>query len=135
MTATTRPLNPTMTFLGVLLAVFGLAFAVLAAALPEWLLRLYTLIATEGVVPDVGPTARLATGIYGGLMVGWGVMIAAFGRGQSARRATLVGALSWFVVDGTCSALTGFAWNVASNALFLLPFVLLLPTARSSRKA
>lgn len=127
------PRHRTLAFIGSLTAVLGLAFAVLAVAMPDLLAQLYALIATSGTIADAGPTARLATGIYGGLMVGWGLTLALLGRGQSLASATLLGALGWFVVDSTSSIIVGFAWNALSNAVFLLPFLALVPALRTRR--
>lgn len=124
--------HPTLVVNGTLLAVLGLAFALIAVAFPNLLAKLYALIATGDTVADAGPSSRLATGIYGGLMFGWGVMLAMLGRGSSIARATVLGALAWFVVDSTSSILVGFAWNAASNALFLAPFVVMLPSLRGA---
>lgn len=104
-----------------MLTLSGLGFALLAVAAPDLLATLYRL-AGPGTVTEVGPAARLGAGIYGGLLVGWGLHFWMAARGASVCRAGSVGLLAWFLVDSLASVATGYPWNAASNALFLLMF-------------
>ncbi len=127
--------HPTLFVGGTLLASLGLAFAIAAVVAPDFLLTLYRLAAAPSTHVDLGSSARFATGIYGGLMVGWGVMLVALARGQDVLRSAALGVLAWWVVDSAASIATGFPWNVASNALFLVPFLPVLASLLPRRPA
>ena len=126
-----RPRHRTLVLTGAAIAAFGLGFCVVAVALPDLLVRLYALAASGGTVPDAGASSRFGAALCGALMLGWGVMMVMLGRGSSLPRAAVASALAWFVADSTCSALTGFPWNAASNLLFLAPFLSMLPALAS----
>lgn len=65
------------------------------------------------------PTERWFAAIAGGLMTGWGVMLAALGRDRYVNEALLLGGVAWFVVDGAGSVLAGAPLNVIGNVPFL----------------
>lgn len=102
---------------GAVLGATGLAFS-LALAVDGVLESLYRLVGSVAAGP-LGPEARLGVAIYGGLMVGWGVMIYLLGRGASAPRAAAVGIVAWWVVDSAGSIAVGFPLNVLLNTAFL----------------
>jgi hypothetical protein len=74
------------------------------------------------------PTERWFSAIAGGLMVGWGAMLAVIGRGRTVPSALLIGGVAWFVVDGAGSVLAGAPLNVIWNLPFL---ALIVWTARA----
>ncbi|MFO0744219.1 MAG: hypothetical protein U1F43_00905 [Myxococcota bacterium] len=110
-----------LVFGGSATAVLGAGFAVAAVALPGALEALYRL-AGPAADPSVGGAARLATGIYGGLMAGWGVTLALLGREVPVARAAGLGLVTWWAVDSAASIATGFPWNAVSNTAFLALF-------------
>lgn len=65
------------------------------------------------------PMERWFAAIAGGLMVGWGTMLVAHGRGRSVSEALLLGGVAWFVFDSTGSVLAGAPLNVIGNLPFL----------------
>ncbi len=132
MTSTHR--HPSLVVGGTLLAVLGLGFAVAAVVAPDLLLSLYRLVAAPETGVDLGSSARFATGIYGGLMVGWGIMLVALGRGHDVPRAAAFGVLGWWLVDSAAPIATGYPWNVIPNALFLVPFLPVLRTLITQRQ-
>jgi len=111
---------------GGITGVLGLGFAAAAVVAPDLLLDLYRLVAAPGTSVDLGASARLATGIYGGLMAGWGALMFGLGRVVDVPRAAATGILTWYVVDSAASIATGFPWNALSNAAFLVPSLPLL---------
>ena len=96
------------------------------------------LLASMGGEP-VAMTAplRFAVGLMGAVTLGWGcAMLAAFRaaamlgeRAAPVWRGLAAGMVGWFAIDSALSVATGFALNAASNAVFLLAF--LLPLART----
>jgi len=111
-----------LTPLAILLAVLGVAFAVLAVAFPSVLDVVYkTLGPSEHI--SLGADGRVGAGIYGGFMAGWGVQMTLFARGVGFGRASALGLIAWWVVDSTTSILTGYPYNALSNTLCLLVFV------------
>lgn len=102
-------------------AVFGVAFAGVAVLAPGALESLYRLLG-PGTPTEVGPAAQLATGIYGGLMAGWGTSFYLVGRGVSFGKAGAIGLATWYVVDSAASIAVGYPLNAVSNLAFLLPF-------------
>ncbi len=110
--------------------VSGIAVTALAL-IPGASEPLFALVAAPGTDASINPAATLCAGIVGALMAGWGVSMLSLSRRLDSLDAAVVGsaftrgALTWFVLDGTVSVATGFAWNVVGNVGFLV--VLLLP--------
>ncbi len=111
---------------------FGLLMA--AAAVPalqgptEFLLDLIFFPVDRGQTMDTG-TARLLSGITGGLMTGLGVMLWIVAtelcprEPALGRRLIFLGIGSWYVVDSSMSVAAGAPLNVLLNTGFLLIFV------------
>jgi len=86
------------------------------------------------------PAARLATGVSGALTAGWGVMAyclrpeegAPAAADRRAGRALATALVTWFLVDGAASVLTGGALNVIGNVTFLI--ALLPPSVAMARR-
>ena len=71
------------------------------------------------------PLARLMTAITGGVIAGWGVMLALLSGAvwradpEGVRRAALWGFGAWFVIDSAGSVAVGAPANVLPNLAFL----------------
>lgn len=65
------------------------------------------------------PLTQLFAAVAGGVMVGWGSMLVALGRGASLAGALLAGGGAWFVVDGAGSVAAGAPLNIVGNLAFL----------------
>ncbi len=74
-------------------------------------------------------TTRFLSALTGGFLVGWALMIVGLRQWvfdlapEGVRRALLVGACSWFVVDSSGSIASGTPWNAFFNVLVLLAIV------------
>ena len=72
------------------------------------------------------PTTRFLSALAGGFLLGWGVMIWCLQAWvydlapEGVRRSVLIGALSWFVLDGAGSIASGAPSNLFFNTVFLL---------------
>jgi len=84
-----------------------------------------------------GPPGRLGLGIAGAIMAGWGVMLAILARSIGSLSPSVLGAavaagtLTWFLLDGIVSIVTGAALNLVGNTVFL---VLLVAPALALRR-
>lgn len=82
----------------------------------------------DGAQSVAAPETRLATGIAGALLTGWGWTLLAISRHALARdgahgwawRAMMGGLLCWFVLDGIASLAAGAGGNVLGNLAFLV---------------
>lgn len=74
-------------------------------------------------------TTRFLSALTGGFLVGWALMIVGLRQWvfdlapEGVRRALLVGACSWFIVDSSGSIASGTPWNAFFNVLVLLAIV------------
>ena len=90
----------------------------------------------DGTQTVDAPETRLLSGILGGIMAGWGVLlwlvsVRLYPRDPDlARTLILTSICVWFVVDGIGSTLAGAPLNVVFNVGFLALFVVPLWTAR-----
>ncbi len=115
---------------GLFLILSGLAFVVLALALPDVLAAFYRLVAAPGTVTTMDASTRLGAGLFGALTFGWGVTLYQLAHGASLVRGMTAGMLAWFVVDSSASILLGYGWNTLSNAGFVVVLSLLLRSGR-----
>ncbi len=122
--------------------VTGLALALSAIPalnLPVRLLTDLLVWPLDGAETLVASETRLALGIGGGVMAGWGLMIwqlagAPLARSPETVRAIIrSSALTWFLVDSAASVAAGAALNVVPNLVFLALF--LLPMRRAGAPA
>lgn len=99
-------------------------------AVLAWIMDLVFWPLDGGAETAIAANAKLATGIAGAVLTGWGAMLWFMARdGFPTRqpwvwRAALVGVLAWFVLDGIVSVSVGAGLNVIGNLVFL---ALLLP--------
>lgn len=91
-------------------------------------LAFWPLDGTPGTLDNVH---LLVAAVAGGLMTGWGVFMLALSKACDLSKALLLGALTWFVVDSTGSAIAGAPMNGVFNLGFL---ALLLWPVLASRK-
>ncbi len=120
-------MSPTRyTILASVFILFGLAIAAGSTPLlaaPLNLMADLIILPFDGA-PDLSETPiRLFAAITGGLMAGWGVMIALLGRGAELNAALFWGGVSWFIVDSSGSIASGAAFNVIPNLAFLALFL------------
>lgn len=95
----------------------------------------------DGAESASAPETRLAAGIAGGLLAGWGWTLLAVLRRSIAQegaegwawRAVLGGLLIWFALDSAASLAAGAAANVVGNLVFLA--LLGVPLALMRRSA
>jgi hypothetical protein len=117
----------------VAVAAFGLVLMGAAFASTDGAARAL-LTVLGGVAPAMDAALRFAIGLMGAVTFGWGLTMLAVASASDrldpaaarlvwTRIAWALGA--WYVVDGAISAATGFGWNVASNTLLALTFVLI----------
>ncbi|MBX9796246.1 hypothetical protein [Sphingomonas sp.] len=110
---------------------FGLVMAGAALPATEWPARLLLEWQNGGPLA-IDRAARIAFGVLGGVMCGWGVtLFAAFqaaeriaGDARGIWRWLLASILFWFAVDSTLSVATGFALNAVMNVGFLVALAL-----------
>lgn len=87
------------------------------------------------------PETRLLSGILGGVMAGWGVLLWTVStrlyprEPDLARTLTLTSIWVWFVVDGIGSTVAGAPLNVLLNVGFLALFVVPLWSSRKQTAA
>jgi hypothetical protein len=120
----------------------GIGFTLAAHPATEWpLLALadITFWPYDGAQSLAAPETRLAYGVGGGVMAGWGVMIwllvdRVWPRDpQTVRLLILAGIVTWFVLDSAASFAAGAPWNVLVNVGFLAIFLLPLTLGGNSR--
>lgn len=140
------PVNTAITWLktasAILLIAFGLMFAFAAwppaAGLATYLLDML-FWPVDGAQSLASPETRLILAIAGGITVGWGVLIWLVAdklmpvNPELARSILLRSLLAWFVIDSTCSWLSGGVLNIPVNVVFLAAF--LWPLVRISSAA
>jgi len=106
--------------------VVGALMVLVTAAVPGAMLALAAIVFPSA--PDaavLSPYARLAVGIAGGLLAGWGMtfdQLAAAAQaidGAAVRRAGLRGVWTWFILDSFGSVAAGGHFNVIGNLVFL----------------
>ncbi|MDM7985429.1 MAG: hypothetical protein QUV02_13385 [Maricaulis sp.] len=122
--------------------------------LPAWTLIISGLLTALAVLPPLRPVLvtfgdwafwpldgtpgtldsvhLLVAAVAGGLMTGWGVFMLALSKDCDLSKALLLGALTWFVVDSSGSAIAGAPMNGVFNLGFL---ALMLWPVLASRKA
>ena len=109
------------------------ALAVLPALRPVLVtfgdLAFWPLDGTPGTLDNVH---LLVAAVAGGLMTGWGVFMLALSKDCDLSKALLLGALTWYVVDSSGSAIVGAPMNGVFNLGFL---ALMLWPVLASRKA
>ncbi len=79
--------------------------------------------------PDFDPMLRFTGGVLGAVLIGWAVTIfalidAARAAGAPAWRGLTAAMAIWFTIDSTISVLSGAAFNVVPNALFMGTFLI-----------
>jgi len=129
-------------FAAILVVLTGVMFAFAAYPPTAWpLLALadLTFWPFDGAQSLAAPETRLAYGVGGGVMAGWGVMIwllvdRVWPRDpQTARLLILTGLIAWFVIDSAASVAADAPWNVLVNVGFLLIFLLPLTVGGKRR--
>lgn len=113
-------------------ALFGVLLMGGAFAATEGPVRMFYEIQGGRALGEFDPVLRYATALMGAVTLGWSLTLMAAFRaahelGARARGVwwALTAAIEvWFVVDSALSVATGFALNVASNALFVALFLI-----------
>lgn len=114
----------------------GLA-ALPAAAAPMQILVDLIFWPVDGAPGSWGPEARFASGVGGGVMAGWGVMLwltatRLYSREPELARTLILTSVGvWFVVDSLASIAAGAPLNAVLNVSFLLIFF--IPLWRPAR--
>lgn len=115
---------------GLVTELFGVATA-LAALVPGALDPVVELLYLPPAEVSLDRYGRLLGGMVGGLMAGWGAIMVMLARSleeltpAAVARALLVGAGTWFCLDGLASVVNGAYLNLVTNSAFLA--VLALP--------
>lgn len=116
---------------GLITELFGVVIA-LAALVPGALDPVVELLYLPPAEVSLDRYGRLLGGMVGGLMAGWGAIMVMLARSldeltpAAVGRALLVGAGTWFCLDGLASVVNGAYLNLATNSAFLA--VLALPS-------
>lgn len=80
----------------------------------------------DGATTYASPDTRFLSGLTGGFLLGWGVMIWCLSiwvydkAPEAVRRSVLIGVIAWFILDSTGSVASGNASNVFFNSIVLL---------------
>jgi hypothetical protein len=80
----------------------------------------------DGVQTYISPELRFLSGLTGGFLLGWGVMIWCLSvwvydtAPEAVRKSVLTGILAWFALDSAGSIMSGTASNVVFNIFVLL---------------
>ena len=80
----------------------------------------------DGMTTYASPDTRFLSALTGGFLMGWGAMIWCLSvwvydkAPEEVRKAVLIGALSWFILDSTGSITSGNPSNALFNVLVLL---------------